>query len=209
MARWLQKAAGLPGTWNFSQIQAGKPYFPDVSHKALVEKYRGWVYACAHKNAVCCAQVPLRLYVAKPARKTKALFPTRKVHRSRLKYLGESPSLIKFTSQADEIEEVTEHPVIDLLNKANDFMNRFDLLEFIFLSQEITGNGIWCKYRNNLRVPTELWPLFVQYTDIIPSKTKVIERYEYKPIPTEKHLIDPADIVHLWGLCRAPSYPPT
>jgi hypothetical protein len=114
MARWLQKAAGLPGTWNFSQIQAGKPYFPDVSHKALVEKYRGWVYACAHKNAVCCAQVPLRLYVAKPARKTKALFPTRKVHRSRLKYLGESPSLIKFTSQADEIEEVKSRRLLSI-----------------------------------------------------------------------------------------------
>lgn len=209
VARWLLKAAGLPGTWNFTQWQAGKPYYPDVSHKALIEKYRGWVYACAHKNAVCCAQTALRLYVAKPARKTKALFPTRKVHPTKLKYLVGSPSVMKYLSRAAEVEEVVEHPLIELLDTANPLWNRFDLLEFMFLSQEITGNGILCKYRNGLQMPTQLWPLMVQYVDIIPSKTKVIERYEYKITSTEKQAIETKDIVHfkyvslkdpLWGM---------
>ena len=186
----------VPGTWFIDKWQANKPYYPDVSHGELVKKYRGWVYACAHRNAVSCAQVPLRLYVAKPAGKTKALFPTRAVKPVVKKYLAGCATTAKYVTGADDIEEVTEHPIIELLDRANDFMNRFDLLEYMFLSQEITGNAFWVKYRSTLGLPDQIWPLMVHRTDIIPSKTKVIDHYEFKISATEKQIIDPRDMVH-------------
>ncbi len=185
------------GGWNITQWQAGKPYYPDISYRELVKRYSSWVYACASKNAISCAQIPLRLYAAKPTRKTKALFPTRKVVPKQLAYLAKSPSTFNYVRKAEEVEEVVEHPFLELLKSVNEFTNQFDLLELMFLFQELCGNAYWHISRDtNLGVPTEIWPLYSQYVRIIPDKQKFIAKYEFVVTEAEKHIVDPKDIVH-------------
>lgn len=196
LAHWLIKGADIGG-WNVLPWQEGRAWYPDVSHRSLVDKYNSWVYACANKNAISCAQIPLRLYTAKAGSKTKILFPTKSVPVERMTYLLKSPTVLRYMVKAEVVEEIVEHPFLTLMQQVNEFMNQFDLLESLFLAQEITGNAYWHIVKQPpMDTPTEIWPLLPQYIKIIPSRKKFIERYEYSISPTEKHLINPEDMVH-------------
>lgn len=202
----IRKAANIGG-WNITQWQSGKPYYPDVSYKELVKRYSSWVYTCASKNAISCAQIPLRLYAARPTRKTKALFPTRKVESKQLAYLAKSPSTFNYVRKAEEIEEVVEHPFLDLLKSVNEFTNQFDLLELMFLFNELVGNAYWYIVRDtNLGVPSEIWPLMSQYVRIIVDKKTFVARYEYVITESEKHLVDIENMVHFKHISPLDAY---
>lgn len=196
LALWLLKAADMPGTWSIPTWQAGRPYHPEEDYKSLVKKYTGWVYACAHINAVSCAQIPLRLYTARTGKKTKSLFPTKSIRPERMDYLVRSPSTWRIVSKAIEVEEVLEHPFLELMAKVNDFMNGFDLVEELFLYLDLVGNDYWVKLKSNLGVPEEIWPLMPQYTKIVPDKQKFISHFEYTIDNTEKYRVEPEDMVH-------------
>ena len=185
------------GGWPIFPFQEHRPYYSDVDFKELVKKYTSWVYACASKNAISCAQIPLRLYATRTGKTTKALFPTKSIPIGRMEYLLKSPTALNYIRKAQVIEEVTEHPFLALMQNVNDFMNQFDLLEHLFLSQDITGNAYWIILRQSpLNVPSEIWPMQPQFIKPIPSKDKFIERYEYAISSTEKHLIEPEDMIH-------------
>jgi HK97 family phage portal protein len=62
-----------------------------------------------------------------------------------------------------EVEEVTEHPLIDLLQHVNPTMESFTLRKLTEQSLEVTGNGFWWKKRDALDVVEELWFLYPQY----------------------------------------------
>lgn len=194
IARWLFKAAS-PGAWNIAQWQSGRPYSPPTNYHELVKRYIGWVYACAHINAINCAQVPLRLYGAKPDTKTKFRVPTRKLTYRQKEYIAKSPTTALYASKAVDIEEITEHPFLDLMRNVNQDQNQFDLLELLFLFLDLTGNEYWHIFNNNLGVPSEIWQLFPQQMKIVPDKAKYIKHYEYT-VWGEKHIIPPDQIVH-------------
>jgi HK97 family phage portal protein len=113
-----------------------------------------------------------------------------------MKYLAESPSTHRWVAKAAEIEEVLEHPFLDLLSSVNEFQNGFDLIEELFLHFDLTGNAYWVTLNSNLGLPDEIWPLMSQYMKIIPDKQKFISHYEYSISSTEKHIIKPEDMVH-------------
>ncbi|KKN71409.1 hypothetical protein LCGC14_0421310 [marine sediment metagenome] len=194
VANWLFKGADIGGrvvqSW-----QSGRPYLPDVSHRSLVKKYTSWVYACANKNAIACAQVPLRLYAAKPSRGAKALFPTKPLSEERLKYLQSLRTAQSYLAKAAEIEEVVEHPFLTLMAEVNEFMNGFDLMEGMFLSQELTGNAYWQIVTNGTGLPSEIWPLMPQYVKIVPDKQKFISHYEFSITMAEKYRIEPEELI--------------
>lgn len=196
LALWLLKATDLPGTWNIPTWQAGRPYYPDEDYKSLVKKYSGWVYACAHINAISCAQIPLRLYAAKSSKKTKSLFSTKSIRPERMSYLGDSPSTHRFVLKAFAVEEVIEHPFLELMIQVNEFMNGFDLMESLFLHQDLTGNAYWIILRGPLGIPEQIWPLMPQYIKIVPDRQKFISHFEYTVNLAEKHIIKPEDMVH-------------
>ena len=195
MAYYALKGADIGG-WNISRWQSGRAYHPDYSHRALIEKFSSWVYACASKNAISCAQVPLRLYSSKPTKTIKALFPTRRLEPQRLKYLEQSPSCRQFFAKSVEVEEVLQHPFLDLMANVNEFMNGFDLQELTFLCQELTGNAYWHLSINGTGRPNEIWILRPQFMKIIPDKQTFIGRYEFTIGLGEKHEIDPKEMIH-------------
>lgn len=194
LALWLLKA--MPGAWSLSEWQMGRPYYSSEDYRELVKKYAGWVYACAHINAVSCAQVPLRLYTSRTTKKTKALFPTEKLRPERLSYLMRSPSTMRYVVKAVEVEEIAEHPFLDLLDKVNDFMNGFDLMEITFLFQDLTGNAYWHFLYGALGIPEQIWPLMPQYIKIVPDRQKFILHYEHSVDNVNKEFIEPADMLH-------------
>jgi len=140
--------------------------------------FSSWVYIASMLNAKSCASVPLRLYVSK-SEKGKAMkwvgtteaVPTRAVSRARLKEFGADKSLQRWMTKAVEVEEVTEHPFLDLMQSVNPFSNLSDLMELTTLFMDLTGSAYWYLIKNNLAVPSQIWIIPANYVTPIPGKT--------------------------------------
>lgn len=59
----------------------------------------------------------------------------------------------------DEFELVTDHPVIELLNRVNPRMTRHELFEITQSHLELDGNAFWLLARNGVNEIREIWPL--------------------------------------------------
>ena len=193
--RFFGKSRTTASEGAITQFGDGQLYRPDMSHRALVARIHTWVYAMVDRNSKSIAQGCLRLYTKKPTQQSKSRFPTRAIPDARKKYLASKRNLLKFTTCGVDFEEVTEHPMIDLLNEVNGILNHFDLFYLTGQSLDSTGNGYWLKCRDNLGTVTELWPLMPQYVTVRASKKNFIAWYEYGK-GHQKIKIPPEEMVH-------------
>ena len=186
------------------------PYKAPDRIDELVTRYTGWVYACVHCNATNCAQVPLRMFQAKESRATKIRVPHRSLSQKQRSFLEASPTAQQYIRKAVDIEEVTDHPFIDLMTTVNPWTNQFDLLETLFMFLDLTGNEFWLLNKGRNNIPIEIWPLFPQFMSILPDKQKFIKGYEYQisnnPSPEKftpdqiVHFKNPNPIDAFWGM---------
>jgi intein/homing endonuclease len=147
-----------------------------------LEAYRSWVYVCASKNAISLASFPLKLYVAKPS-KSKLLIRTKSISKETRKHLYSIAHLDSFLNKAVEIEEVLEHPFLNMMKNVNPFTNSFELKEITDIHQELTGNSYWYIISNYAGMPVELWIIPPDKMRIIPSKEEFISGYLYNAMP--------------------------
>jgi len=161
----------------------------------MVKAYSSWVYACASKNASTCAQIPLRLFVAKAGKGKFIMTRTKRISNETRKWLYSNPYLTKWTGKAVDIEEVTEHPFLDLVRNVNSWMNEFELREITVLFQELTGNCYWYLVKSPLGTPKEIWILQAQRVRIVPDPVEFIKGYIYEK-GTKKEAFTPDEIIH-------------
>jgi HK97 family phage portal protein len=135
----------------------------------LVNSYKNIAYTCAMINAAAVASTPLRLFVQTSGSQRQAKCPTRPVGRSTERRLRSRSGLDGRLAKAVRIEEVTRHPLLDLLHRANPHHTRYDLLELTVLSQEITGNAYWRLKDDALGVPAQIWPLHAHMMTPVPD----------------------------------------
>lgn len=76
-----------------------------------------------------------------------------------------------------ELEEIDEHPFIDLMGKVNPFFNKFELWTLTSIFLELTGNAYWWMVKDQLGVPRELWHIPSNWVKVIPSKETFIAGY--------------------------------
>jgi len=108
-----------------------------------------WVYACIYRIA------------------TKGLEPNLKLYKKKIKN-----GIIEYV-------EITVHPIIDLLRKANPYKTGKDLQESTIAYEELTGNAYWLLDTFKGGKPTELFTLRPDRITVIPSKTDYIKHYDY------------------------------
>ena len=181
----------LPNWWY------GRELGTDSDYHAQLGAYRHWVYVASSRNAQTVAQVPLRLYVAKPEKTTKIRFPTKEVHSLDLKEIISRSHISNLNSvrKSVNIEEIVEHPILDLMKNVNDFMNGFDLWEITQLHQELTGNAYWLIIDNGFKKPAEIWTLPPDRIKVIPDKEKFVSGYLYE-YGTYRQVIPEQNIIH-------------
>jgi HK97 family phage portal protein len=144
----------------------------------LVEAYKGLCYACTDKNANGVARVPLRLYATTGSGQGRPKCLTRPVTKSAQARLR---STIAKAARADEIEEVIEHPLLDLMAEVNqDFDHNF-FLQYLSRCLDVVGAAYALPEFGRLRTPVFLWPLLAQYVQAVtdPSGSTVTE-YRYQ-----------------------------
>jgi HK97 family phage portal protein len=160
----------------------------------LLYELKATAWTCASLNAQTCAAHPPKLYVTtkhnQPAPKcrTKALQPRKK------RWLAKVVDL----AGAQDVEEVTDHPILDLFKQVNPVLNSFDLWELTTLYQEVHGSCFWFLDLDGvLGVPSNIWILPSQNMTPKrePDSTNLVDYYEYR-IGKQAQKFRPEQIIH-------------
>lgn len=174
----------------------------------LVREYKRTVFACANINASGVVNTPLRLFLKTENNSQKSVLrkgvelASSPVSKTKIEYLQKLPYLQKTLRSFINIEEVIRHPILDILEKANEsrHLNGQLLKEFTQLYQEITGKSYWLVETDPIfNLPKNLWILPSQYVDPVKednNSRRIVDFYEYwPPGRTEAIKYLPEDII--------------
>lgn len=150
------------------------PPSPRTSPPELIRELRNAAFACATINAAVCASFPPRLYVAVGAGLAPPKCPTRPLPRHQVKALA-----VRF--KAEQVEEVTDHPILRLIAHPNSVHSGYDLLELTTLYLECRGLAYWYLNFDALDTPAALWPLPAHLVTPKrhPDSPRMVDYYEY------------------------------
>ncbi|RKY10364.1 MAG: hypothetical protein DRP56_01255 [Planctomycetota bacterium] len=163
---------------------------PAKNPEVLIRKVKGWAYTCINRNAMACSQIPLRLYRIKGVKGKAQVIPVKKKKQAFLRQ-----KLAERVAGAYELEEVTDHPILDLLRQVNPYQNAFDLKNQSFQFLEAIANAFWYKERGADGEVINIWPLLAQKVKILPDKLNGIRGFQYGT-GENKETYAPEDIVH-------------
>ena len=195
ICRYVVNKANPTAPAIITDVQTSMGHVAPRTVMQLIKRNTSWAYAAADMNAKNIAAPPLRLYVLKPTAGQKTRFPCRAIKSKQFEFLQSKAALSRKINRAGEVEEVLDHPLLDLLDEVNEQMSEFDLMYLLGSSLEVTGNAYWLKVRNGLGVPIELWFLHPQFMRVKPDKNRFISVFEYGRKLGGMQKIDPKDIV--------------
>ena len=83
-------------------------------------------------------------------------------------------------SERSERSQVAEHPILTLLDFANEFQTGQEIIELTQLHMDLAGKAYWYLPKNGLGVPSEVWVLPPHLMKIVPSEKGSIAGYTYQ-----------------------------
>lgn len=139
-----------------------------MDSRAQMEAYRSWVYSAANKISSNLAWI-----------------------------LSDNTRLFRRKGPKD-MKEVETHDILNLLDRVNDNMTRYDLFELLGLHLELVGEAFWWKIKNKAGKPVEIWPwINPSYMNVVPGKDEFIKGYIYIDPGTGQSIpFSPDEIVH-------------
>ncbi len=148
----------------------------------ILAELKNTAWTCASINAAVCASFPPRLYVTTKPDQPRPKCLTKSLPAATQQRLRSAPHLVGRTRAAAHIEEVTEHPLLDLLAHANPVMNAFDLWELTTLYQEVHGAAYWLFDLGPLGTPQQIWILPSQNVTPRrgPNSPNLVDYYLYR-----------------------------
>lgn len=168
------------GSANALSSGAGKK--PSTPSDIIDHYFSSWVYICTMLNAKSCSSVPLRLYGATAEKGSKLRWagtnihvPTRAISRARRRNLDSRAHLQPFMRRAIDVEEIVDHPLLDLIRNVNVVSNMSDLIELSIIFLDTSGSAYWYLVRNGVGAPQSIWILPSQY--VTPKAGKSLEQY--------------------------------
>ena len=109
-------------------------------------------------------------------------------------------------SERSERTQISDHPILKLLDFANEFQTGQEIMELLELHMDLAGKAYWFLPKNKLGVPAEIWVLPPHLVKIVPSKEKFIAGYifdsggEKIPLGTDEVIRFPMpDPLNLYG----------
>jgi len=154
---------------------------------SLISELKGTAWSCVSINAAVCASFIPKLFVstigsqARPRTATRPLSPA---WQKRLK------------AKSPDVEQVLEHPLLDLFAQVNPIHNSFDLFELTQIYLETLGRAYWHIPRGPLGIPENIWilPAHLVTPRAVEYVSNLIDHYEYR---TAKGLekIAPEDVI--------------
>ena len=168
---------------------------PEPSAYELVNAYEDIIYACvnliahqiAHYRPKLCATTVKGQSKPKKQRKALGLKEKERLHKDYKKY----------TRKAINVEEIVEHPLIDLLDRPNPNQNYNQLMGMTQVYMELTGSAFWLLNKVGGK-PVEIHCLPSQsITFEYDEKTGYVNGYTYQTLGTNTRITyKPDDIIH-------------
>lgn len=186
-ARWLTKKsapASLAGSqWHGPRLIDFYRRMAAPTATDLLAELKSTAWTCASINSSVCASYPPRLYVATGTGQSPPRCLTRRLSQDAASRLRDAAHLKAHTRLAAAIEEVVEHPLLDLLRQVNPVHNGFDLWELTELYLEVHGCAYWLlDIDDALGIPASIWILPSQ--NITPRRrpgsANLVDTYEYQ-----------------------------
>ncbi len=199
--RWVTKSGlgGLTGGASQYGFVDSFRHARAPSRVELVQAYKNIAYTCASKNAVAVASTRIGIYVEtkKGQRSAKSYLGLKDVSLERERYIRDKSGLGASLSGSSKLQEVTSHPLITLLNTANNQHTKYDLIELTTLYQEICGDAFWSLEYDSLGVPVKVYPLQAHMMSVVPDyeSTQVIKEYIFSS-GIGNTVFKPEDIIH-------------
>jgi phage portal protein BeeE len=166
LSTWIRAEAKAAPPAAYGAGWGGGSWFSDAfrSRRAptpheLVDAYKSLVYACVNLNANAVARTPLRLYAITRGGQARPKCATKAVPRAAKYRLARLPYATKAMAGAQEVEEVTDHPLLEAVTKVNPELDFIQLLLYTSMSLDITGNAYWWPSIGAYGLPEEVWAL--------------------------------------------------
>lgn len=187
----------------------------EVSYKdfgGLRGLYYGTAFTCINFNASNVASVPLKFYVMKQNKDQELSIRTREVPSKQKAYMLAREDVQRWMQRknAEDIEEVMEHPVLNLLSYVNARSTRHNLLEKTTQWLESTGDCFWQLVYDKVadkKLPVAIWFLNAEKIEPEFDSDGSVKEYKYgkgkdeKVIPADEviHFLYPTWLDDFWG----------
>lgn len=93
-------------------------------------------------------------------------------------------------------DDIDQHPILDLLDRPNPFLDRFQFWATVIMHLSISGNAYIEKVRSAAGQVVELWLLRPDRMFVIPDERRFVGGYEYRIAEQTKRL-DAGDVIHI------------
>ncbi len=104
------------------------------------------------------------------------------------------PRLRAMRKGAKGDEELTDHPVLELFERPNPFMGRYQLIASLVMYRAVAGNAYLELSRSKAGKVVQLWALRPDRMYVVPDKTTYIGGWEYR-LDTETFPMPPEDVI--------------
>lgn len=176
-----------------------------VDFSGLIARYVSVTYSVADRNATALASVPCCLYRPAKARSAR-MYRGRKVVNGDLEYLrspgkigtvGVGGKAARYARMAGDVEEVLEHPVLELLADPNQWDNASLYLHNLWVNLQLCGNAYdQVIVGDRTSEPVQLLDLEPQWTRVLKSRTDFIDGYVYGRNREIEKTFAPDEIIH-------------
>ncbi len=140
------------------------------------------VYTCANWNAAAVARVPFRLYARRRAGENAIVsHPTAPVEKSAFRRFKGNPNLARTLAGANEVEEITDHPLLNLLEKDNEGLNGFQLRYMTDIYMEVFGGAYWLLEQGPFEPVRQIKVLPTQRVLPLRNTDLAVVAYKYMP----------------------------
>lgn len=143
----------------------------------LLQELKLTAWTCATINSSVTADFPPKLYVR--------TFEGQKEPRVKRKSVDSAHPAVIANKGAAKVEEVIEHPVLDLLQQVNPTHNAFDLWEITQLYLEVHGVAYWLLSINDFtKTPESIWalPPYRVRPVRLNQSSQIVDYYEYNQL---------------------------
>ena len=170
------------GNSGFQIVDSEGGKLPAFSKDEALRLFSSWIYISANMNAQAIAATPLRLYYARARGQSLPKHAPFREISIRKQFMLQSKTTNSLVQSAEQLVEITEHPVLDLMREVNPFRNRTDFMAETIEYKQCTGDAYWfIKDGTGVMkgIPEELWTLPSQLVTIVPDDNKFIKGYIY------------------------------
>lgn len=177
---------------------------PEPTPVELISAYEDIVFTCVSLISTNVGSVRPKLCVTTSPgqREARSLTKALPLHQRR----GISNDFPAFTRKAIDVQEVIDHPLLDILDRPNPVQSFGKLLEMTSAYVELTGSAFLYKARNTLGEVKELWLMPTQNVGIETDDYGHVTGYTNQSPDGETQYLRREDVIHVKSFNPADPY---